>query len=70
MGGEGEDDIALESMVVGEMRDDDERDRGGNWVKIPLKGRLRCLCDFICCWSAGGEGSLVAHVPLVIYCSC
>ncbi len=45
--GGGQVNVALESMVVGVKRDDDEPDRGGDWMKIPLKSSLRCLCDFI-----------------------
>ncbi len=39
VGGEDQVDNALESMVVGVKRDDDEQDRGGDWMEIPLKGR-------------------------------
>ena len=39
VGGEDQVGTALESMVVGVKRDDDEQDCGGVWMEIPLKGR-------------------------------
>ena len=39
VGGEDRVDTALESMVVGVKRDDDEQDHGGDWMEIPLKVR-------------------------------
>jgi hypothetical protein len=39
VGGEDRVDTALKLMVVGVKRDDDEQDRRGDWMEIPLKGR-------------------------------
>ncbi len=39
VGGEDRVDTALKSMVVEVKRDDNEQDRGGDWMEILLKGR-------------------------------
>ncbi len=57
--------ITPKLVVVEGMHDDDEQDRGENWLKKPLKGFQRWLCSFIWYLSVAGEGRKSTQLPLV-----